>query len=260
MLPASVTDNTALAKPVGELAFMPVAGNAARFGVQAGTATLRQARHLGRRIGNTERATSNQALGGGGVGGRRTRQHTPTSQPQGPTTFKKEGGGGGGGAQATYQKPSNKPASDAGRVEKPSLRENAGEKLKKGVNKEVGGGGSAQGSKPHTKASYSQAADFLPEKRVGKALKDDGVSSIYDRQGKVIKEFPGKAKSHGFPDVVDNYASQAKAFDIPNGKLYQLEGTYNGKTGRFEWIVQDNKVTHRMFIEGGKTNGMPIKK
>ena len=46
---------------------------------------------------------------------------------------------------------------------------------------------------------------------------------------------------------------------INNGTLYQLEGSLNGKIGRFEWIVQNNSVTHRMFVKGGGINGIPIK-
>lgn len=47
---------------------------------------------------------------------------------------------------------------------------------------------------------------------------------------------------------------------IINASLYQLSGSLNGKYGRFEWIVQDNAVTHRMFVPGGGINGIPIKK
>ena len=61
-------------------------------------------------------------------------------------------------------------------------------------------------------------------------------------------------------DVVDNYASLATKTNINNGTLYQVKGTLNGKNGRFEWIVDNNKVTHRLFVEGGEINGMPSKK
>ena len=61
-------------------------------------------------------------------------------------------------------------------------------------------------------------------------------------------------------DVVDNYASLATKTNINNGTLYQVKGRLNGKNGRFEWIVDNNKVTHRLFVEGGEINGMPSKK
>lgn len=75
----------------------------------------------------------------------------------------------------------------------------------------------------------------------------------------IWKEFPTTAQSHGFTDLVDNYAGYATKSEIPNGTLYQLEGALNGVQGRFEWIIQDGNVTHRMFIQNGTMNGVPIK-
>jgi Possible hemagglutinin (DUF637) len=102
----------------------------------------------------------------------------------------------------------------------------------------------------------------LDNPRIGSALKKDLEKPIYDKTGKIVKEFPATAKSHGFNDIIDNYAGKASKFDLDNGKaiLYQIEGFNNGKVGRFEWIVQDSKVTHRMFIEGGSVNGLPVSK
>jgi len=34
----------------------------------------------------------------------------------------------------------------------------------------------------------------------------------------------------------------------------------NGEAGRFEWIVQNQQVTHRLFVKGGGINGIPILK
>ncbi|GHT89132.1 hypothetical protein AGMMS49543_28040 [Betaproteobacteria bacterium] len=55
--------------------------------------------------------------------------------------------------------------------------------------------------------------------------------------------------------MVDNYAGNATKFSIPTkgpsgvvirqSDLYQLEGSLNGKTGVFEWIVDQGQVTHR---------------
>lgn len=45
---------------------------------------------------------------------------------------------------------------------------------------------------------------------------------------------------------------------ISNGTLYQLQGSLNGTVGRFEWIIQNQQVTHRMFVPGGGINGIPI--
>ena len=63
---------------------------------------------------------------------------------------------------------------------------------------------------------------------------------------------------HNFPDIVDNYAGYATQSPISNGTLYQLQGSLNGVIGRFEWIIQDQQVTHRLFVEGGGINGIPI--
>ena len=76
---------------------------------------------------------------------------------------------------------------------------------------------------------------------------------------------------HAFDDIIDNYASYAKEFDLVGGdkvtrKLYQVEGSLNGKKGIFEWIIDPDPskgVTHRRFIEGveiiGKPNAYPKK-
>ena len=52
---------------------------------------------------------------------------------------------------------------------------------------------------------------------------------------------------------------QTCALPIYNATLYQLDGSLNGVAGRFEWIIQDGNVTHRMFIQNGTMNGVPIK-
>ena len=65
---------------------------------------------------------------------------------------------------------------------------------------------------------------------------------------------------HAFPNVVDNFAANASATQLQSGAmLYQVEGSLNGVTGRFEWIVHGGNVTHRMFVPGGTVNGVPIK-
>ena len=63
---------------------------------------------------------------------------------------------------------------------------------------------------------------------------------------------------HAFPNIVDNYANGAYQYPINNATLYQIPGSLNGKEGRFEWIVQNQQITHRLFVEGG-INGVPNK-
>ena len=72
---------------------------------------------------------------------------------------------------------------------------------------------------------------------------------------------------HRFSDIIDNYAGDASRFDIPTkgpggkvirtSELRQIEGSLNGKSGVFEWIVDQGNVTHRRFITDGKVTGFP---
>ena len=106
--------------------------------------------------------------------------------------------------------------------------------------------------------------DILDSPRTGSALKVDEVKPRYEidpETGKsyMAQEFPGSAQAHGFSDIVDNYAGYATKTPLNNADLYQLEGSLNGVPGRFEWIIQDGQVTHRMFVQNGTMNGVPIK-
>ena len=91
---------------------------------------------------------------------------------------------------------------------------------------------------PPTKVVSTIENDIIDLPRTGSALKTDA--------------------HHAFPDIVDNYVGYATKTSINNGTLYQIEGSLNGVAGRFEWIVQDQFVTHRFFVEGGGINGIPI--
>ena len=91
-------------------------------------------------------------------------------------------------------------------------------------------------SKTQLISSINNEVSGLP--RIGSALKSDAY--------------------HAFPNIVDNYVGYATKSPIHNGMLYQLPGSLNGVAGRFEWIVQNQQVTHRMFVPGGGINGIPI--
>ena len=106
--------------------------------------------------------------------------------------------------------------------------------------------------------------DVLDSPRTGSALKVDEVKPIYEINKKtgrpqIVKEFPASAQAHGFNNIIDNYAGYATKTSLNNAILYQLDGSLNGVSGRFEWIIQDGQVTHRMFIQNGTMNGVPIK-
>ncbi|QQG26705.1 VENN motif pre-toxin domain-containing protein [Pectobacterium carotovorum] len=116
----------------------------------------------------------------------------------------------------------------------------------------VGEKGSGSGNK----------VDQLPNKVVTDI--DGKEISIYPDKIKptATQEFPSVPKSHGFSDIVDNYADSAVKTSLNNGAtLYQLEGSLNGVPGRFEWILDPKLggVSHRMFVSGGTVNGVPSK-
>ena len=101
----------------------------------------------------------------------------------------------------------------------------------------IGGAGSYMGTTTRSNSSTIKN-DILELPRSGSALKNDSY--------------------HAFPNIVDNYAGYATKTRINNGTLYQLQGSLNGISGRFEWIIQNNQVTHRFFVQGGGINGIPI--
>ncbi len=79
-----------------------------------------------------------------------------------------------------------------------------------------------------------------------------------ERSGSALKQDP----YHAFPDIIDNYAKDAQKFRIPSTRngyadLLQIEGSYNGKNGIFEWIIDGKEITHRRFIPKGSVTGTP---
>ncbi|RMI32272.1 hypothetical protein EBN03_14910 [Nocardia stercoris] len=83
-----------------------------------------------------------------------------------------------------------------------------------------------------------------------------------DRTGSGLKGDPWH-RSASFP--VDEIAEKGTVYEITGGDgvtrtLVQMPGEVNGVSGRFEWIVDGDKVTHQMFVKNGTINGVPITK
>jgi len=116
-----------------------------------------------------------------------------------------------------------------------------------------------------TGGSKTITNDILESPRTGSALKVDDIKPIYKTdpvtgKSNMVQEFPAGTQAHGFNNIVDNYAGYATKTPLSNATLYQLDGSLNGTLGRFEWIIQDGSLTHRIFIQGGTMNGVPIVK
>jgi RHS repeat-associated protein len=71
----------------------------------------------------------------------------------------------------------------------------------------------------------------------------------------------GRPDNHGFPLQVDNSAGLGRQTTIKGGDgvtraKIELDGSYNGKQGTFEWIIEPNgTVNHRLFVP--KRGGAP---
>lgn len=114
------------------------------------------------------------------------------------------------------------------------------------------GGAVVGGAGAYLNTKESTSAPSTTKPKVTSTIKNDVID--LPRTGSALKTDP----YHAFPNIVDNYAGYATKSPISNGMLYQLQGSLNGTVGRFEWIIQNQQVTHRMFVPGGGINGIPI--
>ena len=64
----------------------------------------------------------------------------------------------------------------------------------------------------------------------------------------------GRPDLHGVPRIVDNYADLGQQELLRGGdgvlrRRLSLRGSYQGKDGSFEWIIEsDNSINHRIFV------------
>ncbi|WP_235509186.1 hypothetical protein [Terrabacter sp. Soil810] len=64
--------------------------------------------------------------------------------------------------------------------------------------------------------------------------------------------------------VVEDVAEKATVFMLVGGDgvsrtLVQMPGSVNGVAGRFEWILEQDRITHQLFVRDGRITGVPIK-
>lgn len=126
-----------------------------------------------------------------------------------------------------------------------------------------GAAGVTRGAEEIEKAIKVEKKAVRVERAAAKAADEaPGVSGL-SRTGSALKADP----HHAFPNLVDNFARDAKRFEIPTrgpggqvvrkSELFQVEGSLQGRSGVFEWIVDQDKITHRRFIPGGTVTGFP---
>jgi hypothetical protein len=119
--------------------------------------------------------------------------------------------------------------------------------------------GTSSVAKIKTNQIHNQISQSVGKERVIVEIKNPVLENI--RSGSALK----KDAYHAFDNIIDNYASHAKKFDLVGGdgitrQLYQIEGSLNGANGVFEWIVDPRPncgVTHRLFIKNGMVTGIP---
>jgi hypothetical protein len=74
----------------------------------------------------------------------------------------------------------------------------------------------------------------------------------------------GRPDYHGFPSLVDEAAKKTPSFAFRgnDGAIragVEAPGTFNGKPGTYQWIVEPNgkNVNHRLFVGEGMKNSIP---
>ena len=105
--------------------------------------------------------------------------------------------------------------------------------------------GYSKGTSTLSKAESIKAKDgLLHAEPTGSALKGDATH----RSATFYREEAAKSGTH----------YKLNSGDGTTSTLTQIPGSLNGKSGRYEYIVNSSgKLTHQRFVEGGTINGIP---
>jgi hypothetical protein len=118
--------------------------------------------------------------------------------------------------------------------------------------------GAVTGAVAVTVATYGVAAEaqaarlgaegraLMSAQPVGSALKSD----VFHRAATFVRGEAARSGTH----------FRIRGNDGVTRTLTQVAGEVNGTAGRFEYIVdQAGKLTHQLFVPGGRINGVPIR-
>ena len=94
-------------------------------------------------------------------------------------------------------------------------------------------------------------------KKFDESLNTDNTNNLLENINYTdkVKDQMKKGDYHSFPEIVDTFGKEAKVSKILGGdgierNKLEIEGSYRGKSGIFEYIIeQDGKtVNHRLFV------------
>ena len=115
---------------------------------------------------------------------------------------------------------------------------------------------------PAAARALSERATLATPPPTGVAAEDATALSRVDRVGSALSKDDPFHRSVSW--VVDNPDAQRFAITGGDGvarELYQLPGELNGKSGVFEWILDESGsnpvINHQRFIPGGGVTGYP---
>lgn len=107
--------------------------------------------------------------------------------------------------------------------------------------------------------AFKTAVKKLINKGAGKVLSPSEAANKIVNAERVGSGLKGDTYHRAASYLSESQISKGTVYDLgKNNTLLQVEGSVNGKTGIFEYILNKNgQVTHQLFKEGGVINGIP---